>query len=58
MDVQMNAYELPRLVKEGCQHRLGCRCQPPYWLRPSTPSELSREEKIQGSSNRSLEPLK
>lgn len=54
----MNAFELPRKLTPGCQHRLGCKCQPPYWLRPSTPQELAREEKIQGNSNRSLEPIK
>ena len=20
-------------VREGCQHQLGCRCQPPHWIR-------------------------
>lgn len=54
----MNAYERDRQVRPGCMHRLGCRCQPPYWLRPSTLSELKREEKIQGDSNRNVEPLK
>lgn len=53
-----NAYELELKVRPGCMHRLGCKCETPYWLRPSTPDELRREEKIQGDSNRNAEPLK
>lgn len=49
----MNAYEEKRLIRPGCMHRQGCRCEPPYWLRPSTEKELQREEKLQGDSNRS-----
>ncbi len=38
----IDAYRQPQRVKEGCQHLLGCKCTPPYWLRPPTPAELAR----------------
>jgi len=40
----MDAYRRPRRVAQGCQHQLGCRCEPPYWLREPTAIELAREE--------------
>lgn len=39
---ELNAYARPRQVREGCQHILGCRCEPPYWLRLPTATELAR----------------
>ncbi len=44
----IDAYLYPRKVRIGCQHQLGCGCDPPYWLRPSSPEEQVREAKIQG----------
>jgi hypothetical protein len=38
-----DAYRRARVVREGCQHNLGCRCEPPYWLRASTPAEEMHE---------------
>lgn len=38
-----DAYTQPRLAKEGCQHHLGCKCDVPYYLRPSTLAEKGRE---------------
>lgn len=42
-----NAYQHQRLIRPGCEHRLGCKCDTPYWLRPSTPSELVTESRIE-----------
>jgi hypothetical protein len=42
----IDAYLYPRKVRAGCQHQLGCGCDPPYWLRPSSPEEEAREAKI------------
>ena len=44
----IDAYLYPRKVRVGCQHQLGCGCDPPMWLRPSSPQEQTREAKIQG----------
>jgi len=41
----MNAYTEPRITRPGCQHNLGCKCQVPYHLRPSTIEELIHEER-------------
>lgn len=38
----IDAYRFPRRVAEGCEHRLGCKCDPPYWLRPPSPDEERR----------------
>lgn len=38
-----DAYRHPQQVRPGCQHLLGCRCVPPYWLRASSPIEAARE---------------
>lgn len=47
MTPQHNAYTQPRKVKPGCEHRLGCACDAPYWLRQSTPAEQAFEKAIQ-----------
>ena len=41
--IDMDAYTRARRVSPGCQHNLGCKCEPPYWLRDSTPVEQARE---------------
>lgn len=35
-----DAYTQPRVIQPGCQHQLGCKCEPPFWLRDSTEPEL------------------
>jgi hypothetical protein len=47
----IDAYQYPRKIRPGCQHQLGCGCDPPYWLRPSSPEEQAREAKIQGKQH-------
>ena len=42
----IDAYRNPQALRPGCQHQLGCKCSPPYWLRPSSPQELAHEERI------------
>jgi hypothetical protein len=37
--VSTNAYRNPRDTRPGCTHQLACRCEPPFWLRPSTADE-------------------
>ena len=39
----MNAYRKARKINPGCQHLLGCKCEPPYWLRESTQAETEIE---------------
>lgn len=46
----MNAYKEPRRIRSGCQHQLGCGCDPPYWLRESNVVERAYEERMWGSS--------
>lgn len=41
----LDAYTQPRRLTPGCQHQLGCKCDPPYWLRPSTGVEFYHEER-------------
>ena len=43
----VDAYRFPRRIQPGCQHQLGCKCDPPYWLRLPTPAELARWHKPQ-----------
>jgi hypothetical protein len=38
----VDAYTQPRKIHEGCMHQLGCKCDPPYWLRLPTPAEEAR----------------
>ena len=40
----VNAYTDPRKTALGCQHRLGCKCETPFWLREPTPREVKFEE--------------
>lgn len=42
-----DAYTKPSIYKTGCQHRFGCRCETPYWLRESTPIEQRKEQRIE-----------
>lgn len=42
----LDAFTQPRQVVLGCQHQLGCKCDPPYWLRQSSATELRREQWI------------
>lgn len=41
VDHPVDAYHYPRRVQEGCQHRLGCKCETPFWLRDFSPAELA-----------------
>ena len=43
----IDAYRYPQRVRPGCTHQLGCKCDPPYWLRASSPAEEAREKAIQ-----------
>lgn len=45
-DAPVNAFRRPPVRKPGCTHQLGCRCEAPYWLRPSAPAEIAIEERI------------
>lgn len=45
----LDSYRRARVIREGCQHNLGCRCEPPYWLRPSTPAEQRHEAQLRGA---------
>lgn len=38
----LDAFRFPRRIQPGCQHQLGCKCDPPYWLRQPTAAELAR----------------
>jgi len=40
---ERDAYATKREERPGCQHQLGCRCDTPYHLRPSTRPEQQRE---------------
>lgn len=42
----INAFVYARKVQPGCEHRLYCKCDVPYWLRESTLPELVRESQI------------
>lgn len=44
----IDAYRNPQQVRPGCQHQLGCKCDPPYWLRASSPAEEARERILRG----------
>jgi len=48
----MNAYRQPRKIYEGCQHQLGCKCDPPYWLRESSPQEKKIEKGMKSRGGR------
>lgn len=43
----IDAYRFPQKVAPGCTHQLACKCDPPYWLRASTPAEEAHEAKMQ-----------
>lgn len=43
-----NAYRNPQQIRPGCQHQLGCRCAPPFWLRASSPAEEAIADRIYG----------
>lgn len=46
---ELNAYRIPQELRPGCQHQLGCRCDPPFWLRPSTSAEEAIADRIYGA---------
>ena len=48
----IDAYRYPQNVRPGCQHMLGCKCAPPYWLRDSTPDEEVREKLLKEGTRR------
>lgn len=50
---ELNAYRKPAVLRPGCQHQLGCRCTPPFWLRPSTPAEEAIADRIYGVAEHS-----
>lgn len=41
-----NAYVNARRVQPGCEHRLGCKCDPPFWLRDRTEPEKEFELRV------------
>jgi len=45
---ELNAYRKPQQIRPGCQHQLGCRCDPPFWLRSSSPAEEAIADRIYG----------
>ena len=47
----IDAYRYPQKVSPGCQHQLGCKCDPPFWLRESTPAEEARAARMRGEGN-------
>jgi hypothetical protein len=51
MNTLPDAFTQPQQVRPGCQHQLGCKCVPPYWLRPSTPAEEAREKWLRDGMN-------
>lgn len=46
-----NAYLEGRRIQPGCKHMLGCKCEIPYHLRPSTSAEQKMEKRIRGKAN-------
>lgn len=38
----IDAMRFPRRIQPGCMHQLGCKCDPPYWLREPTEQEFAR----------------
>lgn len=38
-----NAYVDAPVSRPGCEHRLGCRCTTPFWLRERTEEERESE---------------
>jgi hypothetical protein len=43
MNYEKNAYTDTRRIQPGCEHRLGCKCETPFWLRERTTSEIEFE---------------
>jgi hypothetical protein len=46
MRPDVDAYRRARVIREGCKHMLGCKCDPPYWLRASTAAEQAHEASL------------
>lgn len=44
----MDAYRRARVVKDGCNHQLGCKCESPFWLRLPTAIEEETQEWYRG----------
>lgn len=57
MSETRDAYREPQRVRPGCQHQLGCRCDPPYWMRASSLAELAHEAQLHAALMGHLEPL-
>lgn len=51
-----DAYRYARRLQSGCMHQLGCRCGVPYWLRPSSASELELERWLRRPRPRCARP--
>jgi hypothetical protein len=49
---ELNAFRRAPVLRPGCQHQLGCRCDPPYWLRPSSPAEQAIADRLYGVAER------
>jgi len=45
----IDALRFARRIQPGCMHMLGCKCDPPMWLRDPSPAELARWHKTQES---------
>lgn len=52
---ELNAYRRAPVLRPGCQHQLGCRCEPPFWLRPSSPAEEAIADRIYGHAENAEE---
>lgn len=52
---ELNAYRKPQSVRPGCTHQLGCRCDPPFWLRESSSAEDAIADRIYGIPERETE---
>lgn len=49
---ELNAYRYGQQIRPGCQHQLGCKCTPPFWLRASSPAEEAIADRIYGTAER------
>jgi hypothetical protein len=41
-----NAFIDPQRLAPGCQHKEGCRCDPPWWLRQPTEDEFALAQRL------------
>jgi hypothetical protein len=47
--LESDAYRHLRRTVGGYTHQLACRCDVPYWLRPSTDAGIAREQRLQAA---------